>query len=136
MFLLLFNCLYCSGWVSCWISGGLHYIRLTYCGNVTVNNTVENTSEGTFKRADRHGVTSSTTGTGTVTLQAGSSAVKRVFVMSGVDGTILGEVNAPKISNRSDVSFTFSVGASIENYLYIEKTDRSPCVYRVTYTAA
>ena len=71
-----------------------------------------------------------------VTLQAGSSAVKRVFVMSGVDGTILGEVNAPKISNRSDVSFTFSVGASIENYLYIEKTDRSPCVYRVTYTAA
>lgn len=105
-------------------------------GNVTVNNTVENTSEGTFKRADRHGVTSSTTGTGTVTLQAGSSAVKRVFVMSGVDGTILGEVNAPKISNRTDVSFTFSVGASIENYLYIEKTDRSPCVYRVTYTAA
>ena len=104
--------------------------------NVTINNTVENTSEGTFKRADRHGVTSSTTGTGTVTLQAGSSAVKRVFVMSGVDGTILGEVNAPKISNRSDVSFTFSVGASIENYLYIEKTDRSPCVYRVTYTAA
>ena len=105
-------------------------------GNVTVNQTVEDTSEGTFKRSDKYGVTSSATGTGTVTLQAGSQAVKRVFIMSGVDGSILGEVDSPKISNRTDVSFTFSVGASIENYLYVEKTDRSPCVYRVTYTAA
>jgi hypothetical protein len=56
--------------------------------------------------------------------------------MSGVDGSILGEVDAPKTSGRIDVSFTFSVGASIENYLYVEKTDRSPSVYRVTYTAA
>lgn len=105
-------------------------------GNVTVNSTLEDTSEGTFKRADKYGVTSSATGTGTVTLTAGSQAVKRVFIMSGTDGSILGEVDSPKISNRTDVSFTFSVGASIENYLYVEKTDRSPCVYRVTYTAA
>jgi len=63
-------------------------------------------------------------------------SVKRVFIMSGINGTILGEVNSPKISNRTDVSFEFSVGGSIENYLYVEKTDRSPCVYRVTYTAA
>lgn len=103
--------------------------------NVTVNATLEDTSEGTFKRADRYTVTSSVTGTGTITLQAGSSSVKRVFLMSGVDGSILGEVDSPKTSNRTDVSFTASVGASIANYLYVEKTDRSPCVYRVTYTA-
>ena len=105
-------------------------------GNVTVNSTVEDTSEGTFKRSDKYGVTSSATGTGTVILQSGAQAVNRVFIMSGVYGSILGEVDSPKISNRTDVSFTFSVGASIENYLYVEKTDRSPCVYRVTYTAA
>ena len=105
-------------------------------GNVTVNSTVEDTSEGTFKRSDKYGVTSGVTGTGTVTLQAGSMSVKRVFIMSGIDGSILGEVNSPKMSNRTDVSFEFSVGGSIENYLYVEKTDRSPCVYRVTYTAA
>ena len=104
--------------------------------NVTVNSTVENTSEGSEKRADKYGVTSSVTGTGTVTLQAGSQNVGRIYIRSGVNGSVLGEVNAPKISNRSDVSFTFDVGASLENFLYVEKTDRSPCVYRVTYTAA
>jgi hypothetical protein len=105
-------------------------------GNVVVNFTTEDTSEGFFKRADKYGVTSSATGTGTVTLQAGSMSVKRVFIMDGTDGSVLGEVAPPKTSNRLDVSFTFSVGASVENYLYVEKTDRSPCVYRVTYTAA
>ena len=97
---------------------------------------LEDTSEGTRKRADKYAVTSSATGTGTVTLFAGSEAVRRVYILSGTDGSVLGEVDAPKTSGRSDVSFTFSVGASIENYLYIEKTDRSPAVYRVTYTAA
>ena len=105
-------------------------------GNVTIGSTTEDTSEGSNLRSDKYEVTSSVTGTGTVTLQAGSSSVRRVYVMSGVDGSVLGEVDAPKISNRSDVSFTFSVGASIVNYLYVEKTDRSPCEYRVTYTAA
>ncbi len=69
-------------------------------------------------------------------LFAGSEAVRRVYILSGTDGSVLGEVDAPKTSGRTDVSFTFSVGASIENYLYVEKTDRSPSVYRVTYTAA
>lgn len=105
-------------------------------GNVTVNSTLEDTSEGSEGRADKYGVTSSATGTGTVTLQAGSSDVRRVYIRSGINGDILGEVDAPKISNRTDVSFTFSVGASIENFLYVEKSDRSPCEYRVTYTAA
>ena len=105
-------------------------------GNVTVGSTTEDTSEGSNLRSDKYEVTSSATGTGTVTLQAGSSAVRRVYVLSGVDATVLGELEAPKISNRSDVSFTFSVGASIVNYLYVEKADRSPCEYRVTYTAA
>lgn len=105
-------------------------------GNITINYTTEDTSEGSKGRADLYAVTSSATGTGTVTLQAGSSAVSRVYIRSGADGTVMGELNSPKISNRQDVSFTFSVGASVENYLYVEKTDRSPCVYRVTYTAA
>ena len=105
-------------------------------GNVTVNSTIEDTSEGSEKRADKHGVTSSVTGTGTVTLQAGSQNVGRVYIRSGINGGVLGEVHSPKISNRQDVSFTFSVGGSIENFLYVEKTDRSPCVYRGTYTAA
>jgi len=105
-------------------------------GNITVNSTTEDTSEGSRKRADKYAVTSSATGTGTVTLFAGSEAVRRVYILSGTDGSVLGEVDAPKTSGRSDVSFTFSVGASIENYLYVEKTDRSPSVYRVTYTAA
>ena len=37
---------------------------------------------------DKYGVTSSATGTGTVTLSAGSEAVRRVYIMSGVDGSI------------------------------------------------
>ena len=61
-----------------------------------------------------------------MTLFAGSKSVGKVFILSGVNGSVLGEVDAPKISNRSDVSFTFSVGASIANYLYVTKTDRSP----------
>ena len=81
-------------------------------------------------------VLESVTGTGTVTLFAGSEAVRRVYILSGTDGSVLGEVAAPETSGRTDVSFTFSVGASIENYMYVEKTDRSPSVYRVTYTAA
>lgn len=105
-------------------------------GNVTVNYITEDTTEGSEPRADLFAVTSSATGTGTVTLQAGSHAVGRIYIRSGTDGTVMGEVEAPKISNRQDVSFTFSVGATIENYLYVEKKDRSPCVYRVTYTAA
>lgn len=105
-------------------------------GNVTINATREFASDGSFENADVFSVTSSATGTGTVTLFAGSKSVGKVFILSGTDGSVLGEVAAPKISNRSDVSFTFSVGASIENYLYVTKLDRSPCEYRVTYTAA
>ena len=105
-------------------------------GNVTVSSTTENTSEGSNLRSDKYNVVSSTTGTGTVTVSADSKNIRRVYVQSGVDGSILGEVAAPKISTRDDVSFTFSVAASVANYLYVEKTDRSPCVYRVTYTAA
>lgn len=105
-------------------------------GNVTIGSTTEDTSEGSNLRSDKYNVVSSTTGTGTVTVSADSKNIRRVYVQSGVDGSILGEVAAPKISNRSDVSFTFSVAASVANYLYVEKTDRSPCVYRVTYTAA
>ena len=104
--------------------------------NITINSTTEDTSEGSRKRADKYAVTSSVTGTGTVTLFAGSEAVRRVYILSGTDGSVLGEVAAPETSGRTDVSFTFSVGASIENYMYVEKTDRSPSVYRVTYTAA
>jgi len=105
-------------------------------GNVTINSATLDTSEGSKKRADLYAVTSSVTGTGTVTLHAGAKDIKSVYILSGVNGEVLGSVDAPKISNRSDVSFTFSVGASIENYLYVEKTDRSPCEYRLTYTAA
>jgi|TARA_R100000084_G_C4637599_1_gene141910 hypothetical protein len=105
-------------------------------GNVTINATREFASDGSFETSDVFSVTSSATGTGTVTLFAGSKSVGKVFILSGTDGSVLGEVAAPKISNRSDVSFTFSVGADIENYLYVTKLDRSPCEYRVTYTAA
>ena len=105
-------------------------------GNVTVDATREFASDGSYETADVFTVTSSATGTGTVTLFAGSKSVGKVFILSGVNRSVLGEVDAPKISNRSDVSFTFSVGASIANYLYVTKTDRSPCEYRVTYTAA
>jgi len=111
-------------------------IRTEDGGNITVDSFREFAGDGSFELADVYKVTSSVTGTGTVTLQAGSKNVGRIFIISGVNGSVLGEVEAPKISNRSDVSFTFSVGASLQNELYVTKTDRSPCEYRVTYTAS
>ena len=76
-------------------------------GNVTVNSTTEDTSEGSRKRADKYGVTSMQLAQG-LWLTAGSEAVRRVYVMSGVDGSILGEVDAPK---RLDASMYLSLSA-------------------------
>ena len=63
-------------------------------GNVTVDATREFASDGSYETADVFTVTSSATGTGTVTLFAGSKSVGKVFILSGVNGSVLGEVDA------------------------------------------
>jgi len=72
-------------------------IRTEDGGNITVGSFREFAGDRkSFELADVYKVTSSVTGTGTVTLQAGSKNVGKVFIISGVNGSVLGEVAAPK----------------------------------------
>ena len=77
--------------------------------------TREFASDGSFETADVFTVTSSATGTGTVTLLL-AQGVGKVFILSGVNGSVLGEVDAPKISNARRSSL--SVGREYRYYLY------------------
>jgi len=110
-------------------------IRTSNGNNVTVSSYRSFSAEGSLGLADVYELTYGTTGTATITLTAENFAVKKVEVYKA-DGTLAGTAEAPKLSRRSDSSFTYSVTSGDTASLYVFRTGRSETEYRVTVTAA
>jgi hypothetical protein len=103
--------------------------------NVTIGNYRSFAGDGGLGLADVFSLTFGTSGTATITLDAEAFAVSKVEVYKA-DGTVAGTANAPKITRRSNSSFTYSVSNGETATLYVFRTGRSETEYRVTVTAA
>lgn len=110
-------------------------IRTSDGSNVTVGNYRSFAGDGVLGLADAFDLTFGTTGTATITLDAEAFAVSKVEVYKA-DGTVAGSVDAPKLSRRTNASFTYSVTSGDTASLYVFRTGRSETEYRVTVTAA
>lgn len=110
-------------------------IRTSDGSNVTVGNYRSFAGDGGLGLADVFDLTFGTTGTATVTLDAEAFAVSKVEVYKA-DVTVAGSVDAPKLSRRTNASFTYSVTSGDTASLYVFRTGRSETEYRVTVTAA
>lgn len=110
-------------------------IRTSDGSNVTVGNYRSFAGDGGLGLADVFDLTFGTTGTATITLDAEAFAVSKVEVYKA-DGTVAGSVDAPKLSRRTNASFTYSVTSGDTASLYVFRTGRSETEYRVTVTAA
>lgn len=110
-------------------------IRTSDGSNVTVGNYRSFAGDGGLGLADVFDLTFGTTGTATITLDAEAFAVSKVEVYKA-DDTVAGSVDAPKLSRRTNASFTYSVTSGDTASLYVFRTGRSETEYRVTVTAA
>ena len=110
-------------------------IRTSDGSNVTVGNYRSFAGDGGLGLADVFDLTFGTTGTATITLDAEAFAVSKVEVYKA-DGTVAGSVDAPKLSRRTNASFTYSVTSGDTASLYVFHTGRSETEYRITVTAA
>lgn len=110
-------------------------VRTSDGSNVTVDSYRSFAGDGGLGLADVFELTFGTTGTATITLDAEAFAVSKVEVYKA-DGTVAGSAEAPKLSRRTNSSFTYSVTSGDTASLYVFRTGRSETEYRVTATAA
>ena len=103
--------------------------------NVTVDSYREFAGDGSYELADVYEVTYGTTGTATITINAEAFGIRGVAVYKS-DGTLAGEVNAPKTSRRTSAEVTYSVSSSETASIYVFRKGRSGSEYRLTATAA
>lgn len=103
--------------------------------NVTVNSFREFAGDGAYGLADVYQVTYGTTGTATITLSAEAFGVAGIAVYKS-DGTLAGEVEAPKTSRRTSATLTYSVTNASTASIYVFRKGRSETEYRLTATAA
>jgi len=110
-------------------------IRTDDGDNVTVSSYRAYAGDGSYPLADVFNITYGSTGTATLTLQGGAFGISDVRVIAA-DGTLAGEIEAPKISRRTDVSTTFSVTSGATASIYVDRTGRSESEYRMTIAVA
>jgi len=103
--------------------------------NVTVDSYREFAGDGSYELADVYEVTYGTTGTATITINAEAFGIRGVAVYKS-DGTLAGEVDAPKTSRRTSAEVTYSVSSSETASIYVFRKGRSGSEYRLTATAA
>jgi len=93
------------------------------------------TADGSFPLADRYNMIHVDTGTATYTLQPESFGVSGARILDA-NGTLLGELAAPQTSRRTSSSVSFSVSGGSTATLYVDKTARSPAIYRLVAAVA
>lgn len=98
--------------------------------NVTVNSFRTFTGDGSFGLADVYEITYTSTGDAVVELDAEAFGVAGLAVYKA-DGTLAGEVNAPKTSRRTTASITYAVSSSDTATVYVYRKGRSETEYRL-----
>jgi hypothetical protein len=99
--------------------------------NVTVNSYRSFAADGNYGLADVYELTYGSTGTATVLLNAEAFGVSGIAVYKA-DGSLAGEVNAPKTTRRTGAGVGYSVTSGDTATVYVLRKGRSESEYRLT----
>lgn len=98
--------------------------------DVTVDSYRSFAGDGGLGLADVYEITYGATGDAVIQLDAEAFGVAGLAVYKA-DGTLAGEVDAPKISRRASASITYAVSSSDTATVYVYRKGRSETEYRV-----
>ena len=99
--------------------------------NGTVDSYRSFAADGNYGLADVYEITYGASGTATILLNAEAFGVAGIAVYKA-DGTLAGEVNAPKTSRRTGIGIAYGVTSADTATVYILRKGRSESEYRVT----
>ena len=99
--------------------------------NVTVNSYRSFAADGNYGLADVYELTYGSTGTATVLLNAEAFGVSGIAVYKA-DGSLAGEVNAPKTTRRTGAGVGYPVTSGDTATVYVLRKGRSESEYRLT----
>lgn len=103
--------------------------------NVTVNSYRSFAADGNYGLADVYELTYGSTGNATVLLNAEAFGVSGIAVYKA-DGSLAGEVNAPKTTRRTGAGVGYSVTSGDTATVYVLRKGRSESEYRLTALVA
>ena len=103
--------------------------------NVTVDSYRSFAADGNYGLADVYQLTYGSTGTATILLDAEAFGVSGIAVYKA-DGTLAGEVNAPKMTRRSGIGIGYGVTSGDTATVYVLRKGRSESEYRITALVA
>ena len=103
--------------------------------NVTVNSYRSFAADGNYGLADVYELTYGSTGNATVLLNAESFGVSGIAVYNA-DGSLAGEVNAPKTTRRTGAGVGYPVTSGDTATVYVLRKGRSESEYRLTALVA
>lgn len=98
--------------------------------DVTVDSYRSFAGDGGLGLADVYEITYGASGDAVIQLDAEAFGVAGLAVYKA-DGTLAGEVDAPKISRRTSASITYAVSSSDTATVYVYRKGRSETEYRV-----
>lgn len=99
--------------------------------NVTVNSYRSFAADGNYGLADVYELTYGSTGNATVLLNAEAFGVSGIAVYKA-DGSLAGEVNAPKTTRRTGAGVGYPVTSGDTATVYVLRKGRSESEYRLT----
>ena len=103
--------------------------------NVTVNSYRSFAADGSYGLADVYELTYGSTGNATVLLNAEAFGVSGIAVYKA-DGSLAGEVNAPKTTRRTGAGVGYPVTSGDTATVYVLRKGRSESEYRLTALVA
>jgi hypothetical protein len=103
--------------------------------NVTVDSYRSFAADGNYGLADVYEVTYGANGTATILLNAEAFGVSGIAVYKA-DGTLAGEVDAPKTSRRTGIGIGYTVTSGDTATVYVLRKGRSESEYRITALVA
>ena len=103
--------------------------------NVTVNSYRSFAADGNYGLADVYELTYGSTGNATVLLNAESFGVSGIAVYKA-DGSLAGEVNAPKTTRRTGAGVGYPVTSGDTATVYVLRKGRSESEYLLTALVA
>ena len=103
--------------------------------NVTVNSYRSFAADGNYGLADVYELTYGSTGNATVLLNAEAFGVSGLAVYKA-DGSLVGEVNAPKTTRRTGAGVGYPVTSGDTATVYVLRKGRSESEYRLTALVA
>lgn len=98
--------------------------------NVTVNSYRSFAGDGGLGLADVYEITYGATGTASIVLDAEAFGVSGIAVYKS-DGTLAGEIDAPKMTRRTGAGIGYGVSSSDTATVYVYRKGRSETEYRL-----